>query len=488
LRARANLVPSWPLLIAAAALLRVLGDPQSVLRDPDTYLHVAVGRWIIGHLALPLRDPFSSTMPGAIWIPHEWLSEVVMAVVYRLAGWNGLVLLTGALFACTMGFLTRRLLRHGEPLTTVILALSIAALLLPHVIARPHLLALPIMALWSAALIEARDARRHPPCWALPLMTLWANLHGGFMAGMALAVYLAAEAVILPGGRSRQSEALTWGGFVLLSTAAALLTPMGLAGFLQPFRLAFMSTMQGAVVEWLRPEIVAFQPQEIWLLGAIFVGFATGARLPLSRLLLLLALFHLWLQHARYADLLAAIGPIAVFASLGPQIAARVRAEPPSALARLAGRLAKPASPAIVALAILASAVVAIVVLLRPLPREDSDITPDAALAAARRMELSGPVFNSEGFAGYLVFNGVPTYIDGRFEMYGDGFLSRYLEAIDGREPALTEALEGHGVTWTLLAPQDGAVAVLDHRPGWRRVYADRTAVIHAHRSGGEAP
>ena len=44
---------------------------------------------------------------------------------------------------------------------------------------------------------------------------------------------------------------------------------------------------------------------------------------------------------------------------------------------------------------------------------------------------------------------------------------------------ALEEAFRRYGVTWTILAPTSRAVAVLDMLPGWRRVYADRFAVIH---------
>ncbi len=66
---------------------------------------------------------------------------------------------------------------------------------------------------------------------------------------------------------------------------------------------------------------------------------------------------------------------------------------------------------------------------LRPIVRGDDAVTPGAALAAATRLGLSGPVFNSEGFGGFLIFRGVPTFIDGRIEMYGNDFLAKDYEA-----------------------------------------------------------
>jgi hypothetical protein len=73
-----------------------------LLNDPDTYLHVAAGRWMLAHFALPVRDPFSHSLAGATWVPHEWLAEVALAAVYRAAGWSGLVLLGAASFGATI--------------------------------------------------------------------------------------------------------------------------------------------------------------------------------------------------------------------------------------------------------------------------------------------------------------------------------------------------------------------------------------------------
>jgi hypothetical protein len=39
----------------------------SVFRDGDVSWHIAAGRWIIEHRAVPVTDPFSFTMPGTAW-------------------------------------------------------------------------------------------------------------------------------------------------------------------------------------------------------------------------------------------------------------------------------------------------------------------------------------------------------------------------------------------------------------------------------------
>ena len=126
------------------------------------------------------------------------------------------------------------------------------------------------------------------------------------------------------------------------------------------------------------------------------------------------------------------------------------------------------------------TAALSLPLLLRPIDRAGDAVTPQAALVAAQRLNLTGPVFNSEAFGGYLVFSGVPTFIDGRIEMYGNAFLADYLAAERGNASVLASLLDRYRIAWTLVQTQSPAAAALDRLPGWRRVYADDQAVIHA--------
>jgi hypothetical protein len=390
------------------------------------------------------------------------------------------VLLTIICFAVSLGLLTRFLLRWAEPFSALIAVALAAALVEGHLLARPHLLALPLLVLWSGMLFAARDTGSTPPFRLLPLMALWANLHDSYMFGLLLTFYLGAEAVM---AGPRRLEARRWCLFAALTLVAALATPNGVTGFIEPFRLMAMPALQSSFVEWRSPDFQDFQPLEIWLLGLIALGLTTGIKLPLWRVLVVVGLCHMALAHIRHADLLALVAPLAVAGSLGPQLAARIRSSPASAVGRAAARLAEPAAAPAVVLALAVALTMSLPSLLRPIARADDPATPASALAAAARMGLSGHVFNNEGFGGYLVFRGIPTFIDGRIELFGNDFLARYLDAANGDAAALGSLLDRWGVRWTLLSPEQGAVSLLDHLPGWRRVYTDARAIIHLRRA-----
>ncbi len=436
---------------------------------------------MIAHLALPTPDPFSFTMPGAPWVAHEWLAELVMAGIQGSLGWAGLALVTALLFALSILLLTQALRRRFEPLTGLVLVLGSILLLGPHLFARAHVIAMPLMVVWCVELFAARDDGRAPSRWLLPVMVLWANIHGSYMFGLALTGFLAAEAVIFPGQEvSRRLEARRWGAFLGLAIASACVNANGVDGVLEPFRISAMPTLHKTFAEWRSPDFQTAAPLELWLLGMIFVGFATGAKLRLTRLLLLLGLIHVTLQHQRHSDLLAVAAPLAIAASLAPQLNRLTRSDANSWIARMFALPPTRASMQAMALSLGVAILFGGIALLHPVERQDSDITPGGALSAARAAGVSGPVLNNELFGGYLILSGEKVFIDGRMEMYGDDFLKRYMKLVGGDEAALMGALDAYGVTWTMLAPDDRALLIIDRLPGWRRIYADKYAVVNA--------
>src|SRR4030067_118497 len=113
---------SWPLIMGALTYLGFLAYGSLLLGDPDTYWHIATGRWIIEHATVPAYDPFSHTMRGAPWTAHEWLAEVMLALAFQAFGWTGVIALTTAAFAGAMAILTRFLLKDYEAAHSLIFA------------------------------------------------------------------------------------------------------------------------------------------------------------------------------------------------------------------------------------------------------------------------------------------------------------------------------------------------------------------------------
>ena len=115
-----------------------------------------------------------------------------------------------------------------------------------------------------------------------------------------------------------------------------------------------------------------------------------------------------------------------------------------------------------------------------PLVRTDNANVPVTAFAHVPPQLLSQPVFNEYAFGGYLIFKGVKPYVDGRADMYGDAWVQEYLAIAGGAQPDVDNAFKRWNIRWTILSPREALVHMLDARPGWRRIYADSFAVVHA--------
>jgi hypothetical protein len=295
-------------LIAIAIFALSVFSPR-VLGDGDTWSHLATGQWILAQGDVPRVDPFSYTMQGAPWTAHEWLAEVLMALVFQAAGWPGLVILTGAAASATVLIMGLRAARDLSGLPLFIATGVGVGLLTAGLLARPHMLALPVLAAWGAGLMGARDRGRAPSLALAALMTLWSNLHGGFAFGLALIAPFALDAIVEAKPEARAAAARDWTLFAVASIAAAVVNPFGVDALLFPFRLLNVANLAG-VSEWAPADFSRVSPLEIALLLLLGVALTRPLRLPLVPALLLIALVHLSLQHGRHEMLLGVLGPM----------------------------------------------------------------------------------------------------------------------------------------------------------------------------------
>lgn len=474
---------SWPLLAALATYLYSLVKGSELLLDGDTYWHVATGQWILRNGVIPTADPFSHSMPGTAWTAHEWLSDLVLAAAHEAGGWALVVAVTGAAFAFTVALLMRSLLRWFEPIYAILFTGLAVAMTTGHLLARPHILAMPLMMVWTIELVRATEARRLPAWWMLPLMTVWANLHGGFTLGIALACAAALEAAVNAGPARRMHTVKAWGIFVALTVAFALLTPHGVHGITYTWHVLFdLGFVLERIGEWHSPDFHTFNALELWILAGLALVMYQGLRLPPVRLAVVVGLLHLSLKHGRYVELLGMLGPLFFAAPLAAQWELRKAGRPQlDGVDRIFRLLAEPASKAAVLAGMLVMLLATVWGAKGRVVEPPESISPARAVQAVQKAGIRGNVLNSYSSGGYLIYRGIPVFIDGRSDMYGETHFKQYVEALELRSSdGLETLLDRYRIGWTLLEPTTAAVALLDHLPGWRRVYADETAVVHA--------
>jgi hypothetical protein len=458
--------------VGVYVLLIVLGN--GLLNDPDTLWQIKVGQWILDHRAVPETDIYSFTLQGQPWISTQWLAQVMYAESFAIAGWSGPVVLAAVAIALTFALLARHVGRHLNDTATLIVVAIGLALTVPHLLARPHVLAMPFMMLWIGGLIDAADRRAAPSFALLPLIALWANLHGGFVFGLFLIGPIGLDALVSAEPSSRRALAARWAAFGCAALIASCATPYGWNALLASTKILSLGEALPLIAEWRPADFGRFGMLEATLLAGMGLAFYRGVRLPVMRIALLLGLVHMALSQARAGELLALVAPLVLAAPLARQFNGGVDAS--GAKAPMRGMLLVSILTALIA----GTAAFASVHRYQPNARS----SPVAAVVALKQLNLSR-VFNDYDFGGYLIASGVPTFIDGRTELFGEKFFVDHNNASGLMEPEnLFRLLDEYRIEATLMRTQSAATKLLDHIDGWQKVYSDDIATIHLRKSG----
>jgi hypothetical protein len=323
--------------------------------------------------------------------------------------------------------------------------------------------------------IDRGRRRAAPSFWLLPLMVLWANLHGGFILGLMLVAPIALDAVVVADTASRKSLALRWAAFGIAALIAGCCTPYGWNSMLASKNILEMGSALPLIMEWRPADFSHLGPFEICLLMGIGLALLRGIKLPPTRILLLLGLLHMALSQERSAEILALLAPLVLANPLARQIGG-AEISNSAATAPMRGVLLGS-----VAIALMAGTFAyASVHRFEPHMRG----SPVAAVTELKKLNLTR-VFNDYDFGGYLIANGVAPFIDGRTDIYGEKFFVDHNAASGLMEPEnLFRLLEEYRIEATLMRTQSAATKLLDHLDGWQKVYADDIATIHLRKPG----
>lgn len=463
-----------PLCVGAGAYLFFLYVGDTLLQDSDSFWQIRIGQWILDHGAMPYTDFYSFTRQGQPWISTSWLSQVLFAFSYAQWGWAGPVILTAMGMALTAAIFVHLLDAQIEAPRAVLFAMLALLLTLHHILARPHILALPVMVAWGGLLMAAAD-RRSAPSWSwLPLIALWANLHGGFVLGLALIGPISLEAVERAEKGRRFQLFMRWVLFGIAALAASCCTPYGWRTLMGATNILSLGELLTVILEWMPPSFATFTSFEGALLGLIALGYYRGLVLSAPRIFLILFLTWSALSHVRSIEAFAFLLPLVLAKPLGEMV--------PLPRADAAGTDAWPARivTALGALMIVAAAWTSTSLFMAHHRFTFTMAQTPVAAVDLLEQRKAQRIFNGYQFGGYLISRGIPVFVDGRAELYGEKFVMDFFKATEGRKPdLLPRLLDEYGIDATLLGADSPGPQILDHLKGWKRIYADDIAVIH---------
>ena len=225
--------------------------------DPDLWGYLTYGRLFVETRGLTAHDPFAYTSAGFQWTTFEYGAQVLLWLAYHLAGPLGLIGLKcavgGATLCCVLIAVRAT---TSEPFVWGPVFLLCTSAICRFFLFRPQLFTFAFFALFVAVLFRYL-LRRRAPLWALPVVMLaWANLHGGFVAGLGaigLAILLrASENVTAFGwnsGRLAEGTRRLW-ITMTACTVATFINPLGPRLWVYVLSELSHSTNRQYIVEW----------------------------------------------------------------------------------------------------------------------------------------------------------------------------------------------------------------------------------------------
>ena len=464
-------------LIILGVLVLVIKSFENGIDDPDTWWHLAAGKYMVENRSIPHQDIFSWTVAGQPWITHEWLGEVFFYLAYLAGKFWGVLLLILILAAFFLFFYWKWLsLAKGQYFIAALTLLVIGELLYPFLEIRPQVLSYLFFVVFLYVLSLFRQKKDY--LLILPFLSvLWANCHGSFPLGPCLIAFF-----ILCGLKKYEGEKLenhTWETaqvkklslILILCLAVIIINPNWFNLFLYPLETIKDNQMTNNIQEWLSPDFHDLYSQIflVYYLATFLVLVLTTRKIQLTDLLLYLIFGGLAFLHGRFLPY-----ALLISGSLWP-----VYFQPRLNFKLDLTRLKTALIPLLLILYGLVFAFRA------PSQTEinylftDKNSYPVKATAYLNRHRPEGKMFNDYGWGGYLIWNRPEekVFIDGRADVYIKKVFGDYLK-ITRLKPQALALLQEYQISYVFMPADSPLVCALKASPRWYVFYEDKTAVI----------
>jgi len=491
-RARVRLPrPSLGGLVVGAALAAILAVICRRVGDPDFWWHMETGSWIINHGQLPRHELFTYTASSRVWADQEWGSEVLGDLIYRAGGFLAFSLAYAAVTWVGFWLIWRRIGMERVPAVIAGICLVVAGAAGVEVWGpRSQMISFALTCLtllWVEAFL--RDRNRH--LYLLPLvMVVWANLHGGFVYGLAVVGLAAATETVLwlyaaQDGAHRRRSLRLWLTLVACGVAG-LLNPLTVRAYLAAIQTQTSAVQQTFIAEWHSPSFHSLGEVGLELL-LLLVVFAMAFRRPrLWDAVLTVVGIYAALSAVRNAPLAAAALTPMVAWSLG---GAWERSRWQEPLGRWIQRRASDLLILVSAGALIVG-VGAVGIAANTLSGQTASTDANFPVGAASWLEAHPTVgtrmFNAYDWGGYLIYR---FYGDAnrRVFIYGEATelgnqLLQEVSDVENAEPDWQTILNEHGVNYVVERTASALSMALSVDPQWKQVYGDGFAEIFVKR------
>lgn len=424
--------------------------------DPDVFWHLKVGEWIVESRAVPKADVYSWSACGQPWMAHQWLWEVLMYLAYKTFGVVGLWFLVFVAATIAGLLIWAGAKAKGAGQVASIAGGAAPLLLVDWLKPWPQIAVYVLFSAYLFLSLRGRWGGREIAAIAATGL-VWANIHcSAVMLPFLLLAEAAFKAITKEGG---YKPLLIAAG---VSAMATIVNPHGIGLWVYAVKEGLLTgEYKTYIAEWMpfffgsTGMAVSFFICAAVLLFSAHKGKVKSLEFARAAGFWTLALLSRIYMPYAVLSTVALLGTLEI--KFSKDFIVKLTAVPLIAAIFVLGFKGVPADLDAAA---------------------EKSRYPVKAVKFLQEQDY-GKLFNDYAWGGYLIWKGMPVYIDGRADLYRhQDIFGRYIKLSESGE-SVSRYIERTGADVALVNKNSLMDTALKESSRWKSVYGDDTAAIY---------
>ena len=452
-------------LFLLTTIIIILG--RSTILTPDAAYHLKTGEWILSNKTIPKEDIYSWHPEKLVFIAHEWLYQVIIALIHKAGGMFALTIFTSALTMISYGLSLWR--GKGYVLGSLLALFMIVCHMGKQIMLLPDSFGILLLMIMLFVVTSEKLNQKNKPYIVFGLGVIMANMHGGMLSvTLCMLIFLCIIDCIREHRLNRERFL-----YVMLAFVGGIFNPYGISIYKY---IGVISTQSAKY----NSDYMTYQTSgmiEVFLFvgiqALIVIGYIKkheGKIVLTDDICLYVATLTMFLTYQRLINLYT----YSLLAFGMPYCMVAI----------------KDIKPKVKTIGVSVSCVISaflLIVMLNGITlfhgTADSyirqNLLSDEMLETLAKNDVV--LYNNIDAGGYLIYEDIPVYLDGRTETYTHEFGNHdyYLESVNiDASPDYMDKL-GYGFTHVLLRKGSVEARIYDASSTWERKLSNDNFILY---------
>lgn len=433
----------------------------------DYFWHIKAGEYMVKNDLILTKDIFSWFVNGKYWFSHEWLFEILLYNLLEIFGNLHIYIYCFILFfGLLLSFFIPNRKGYLKNIPFCMLWFGFSAIIFFFLQARPHLITYLLISILLYVLYDLYNDENSNKFYLIPFISLiWANVHGG----SSCLTYIFPIIFLLSGVFSFKSSKIEANRYskrkfikFMLSSVFAFvplfINPHGYKMILYPYQNMNNSLMLANIVEWKCSDLNLIHHYPFFVLAffVFLIMFLSKKKIRLIDALIFLFGLYLGLKSIRFWPFVYIFMSHSIFYYILPR------------------RIDKGTERILI---VLICGFLVFFSLNKSYLKSSFDKPFTDKAVDVLKVEKPKRLLNYYDYGGYLIYNDIPVFIDGRADLYSEYNYEDYLE-LTNFSYKYDDILEKYKFDYILMPTKISFSNYLAELNTYELIYSDKKVVI----------